>query len=179
MKQLHADCIPILKDIIRLTTDNITTYSTQAFTAMNHLTSTHFILGDITAAAEWAERAYNGFKDFRGPNDPATLDAGRNHDLLSQLMAKKKDQQEMSRKQIESIQARAKAMASAPVRRVEAGASNVKKVPENGTSGEGSAAAAAADVEEIARYIQGQQSNPIKSRGKNALRGKKRTGAKR
>jgi hypothetical protein len=154
------------------------------------LTQAHFLNGDIKKAAECAKLASDIFRTRLGPDDAQSKDAAKNYEILSGAVEQSEKQQEAAKKHLEQLRAIQQARQSAP-----ATATKRTGVPNTAAAQAAIAAAAAAagpgadgqlpadlDVDALVRYVQGQtsdNSSSSKTRGKNALRGKKRTGAKR
>lgn len=163
-----------------------------AGTAQSQLTQAHFLNGDIKKAAECAKLASDIYRTRLGPEDAQAKDAAKNYEILSGAVEQSEKQQEAAKKHLEQLRAIQQARQAAP-----ATATKKTGVPNTAAAQAALAAVAAAagqqasgtegqlpadlDVDALVRYVQGQtnESSSSKTRGKNALRGKKRTGAKR
>lgn len=164
-----------------------------AGTAMSQLTQAHFLNGDIKKAAECAKEASDVFRTRLGPEDLQAKEAATNYEILSGAIEQSEKQQEAAKKQLEQIraiqqsrQAATPAAASGNKRAAVAAAQEAAAaIAAGGAKGPDGQPipASEVDVDALVRYIQGQTKEGVstnnKGRGKNALRGKKRTGGKR
>lgn len=187
----HSASIVILDEVYRISSAMFGSTHILAGTAQSQLTQAHFLNGDIKKAAECAKLASDIFRTRLGPEDAQAKDAAKNYEILSGAVEQSEKQQEAAKKHLEQLRAIQQARTAAP-----ATATKRTAVPNTAAAQAALAAAAAAagqqvpegqlpadlDVDALVRYVQGQapeSSSSGKTRGKNALRGKKRTGAKR
>ena len=163
--------------------------------ALHQLTQAHFLSGDIPSALATSEEAHRIFVSRLGQDHSQTREVGRNIDLLRAVLENVKRQKIARDKDME----RTRAIAGSNRRRLGSGlgsgsrwilnmdgtGSKSDRGVEGTTAVDGPAAGEETsrigerghlDVDELVKFIQG----PTKSaRGKNSLRGKRRTGAKR
>lgn len=172
----------------------------QTAQSLHQLTQAHFLAGDIPAALAASEKALAIFEKRLGADHTQTKEVSRNVELLRAVV------ENVERQKAAGAQAREKQLERLHAAQARVGGSSVKRRlgstltqgadptgkpgPGPSTSANSEAAAAAVaeksrigerghlDVDELVQFIQG---GPTKSasRGKNALRGKRRTGAKR
>lgn len=171
--------------------------------SLHQLTQAHFLAGDIPAALAASEKSLAIFEKRLGAENAQTKEVARNVELLRAVV------DNVERQKAAGAQARERQLERLHAAQARVGGTSVKKrlgstlgngssgssgkpegIPPTGATVSAADAAAAAeaasrigerghmDVDELVKYIQGGPSkNP--SRGKNALRGKRRTGAKR
>jgi protein TIF31 len=173
--------------------------------SLHQLTQAHFLAGDIPAALAASEQSFAIFEKRLGAEHGQTKEVFRNVELLRAVVENVERQKaagaQAKERQMERLQAAQSRVGGAGVRRrlgptMPQAPGSAGPGPSAGTSATAPASApttmdeavAAAqskigekghmDVDELVKFIQGGPTkNP--SRGKNALRGKRRTGAKR
>lgn len=189
----HAVSIVVLEEVHRIATAMFGSTHMMAGTAQSQLTQAHFLNGDIKKAADCAKLASEIYNTRLGPEDAQAKDAAKNYEILSGAVEQSAKQQEAAKKHLEQLRALQQARQTGP-----ATAGKGSAVPNTAAAQAALAAAAAAagqqipgldgqtplgeaDVDALVRYVQGQTKDTpsSKTRGKNAMRGKKRTGAKR
>ena len=164
--------------------DHVTTGQT-----LHQLTQAHFLVNDIPAAFSTAEKAYEIFKARLGEEHAQTKETFRNVELLKLVIDNAEKQKQASKAQLERIKQVTKAGGLGKYKRVDE-KGNVVIAPPATASGHAESSATGAksnigvkgelDVDELVQFINGGGSGGGKStRGKNGLRGKRRTGAKR
>jgi protein TIF31 len=164
--------------------DHVTTGQT-----LHQLTQAHFLVNDIPAAFSTAEKAYEIFKARLGEEHAQTKETFRNVELLKLVIDNAEKQKQASKAQLERIKQVTKAGGLGKYKRVDE-KGNVVIAPPATASGHAESSASGAksnigvkgelDVDELVQFINGGGSGGGKtSRGKNGLRGKRRTGAKR
>lgn len=197
-KGQHATAITILNDIHELSSEMFGPEHLLCGSAKYQLTQAHFLNGDLKQALECANDSSAIFAAKLGEDDAQTKESRKNVELLKnaleysektitltpEQMEKLREMQQLVARQAEQAKqangasgssSSGAAVAASPVTN---GTNEAEQTPEQ-------EAAARADLDQIVRYIQGnqaqQQEKPDanKGRGKNALRGKRRTGAKR
>ena len=173
----------------------------QTAQSLHQLTQAYFLAGDIPAALAASQRAQGIFEKRLGADHAQTKEVQRNAELLQAFienMEKQKAADAQAReRQLERLHAAQSRVGGGASRRRlgQTLASTQVPVPRtaNGTAASASATASASasasvdtskigekghmDVDELVKFIQG---GPVKNspRGKNAMRGKRRTGAK-
>jgi protein TIF31 len=188
----HAASIVILDEVYRISCALFGASHMLAGTTMNQLTQAHFLNGDIKKAAECAKTASDILRTRLGPEDVQAKEAAKNYEILSGAIEQSEKQQEAAKKQLEQIRALQQARQAAPIStgsktNASVNAANQGAAATADPSQPGQLAAneqglpSDVDVDALVKYIQGQtkEGSSSKNRGKNALRGKKRTGAKR
>ena len=165
--------------------DHVTTGQT-----LHQLTQAHFLVNDIPAAFSTAEKAYEIFKARLGEEHAQTKETFRNVELLKLVIDNAEKQKQASKAQLERIKQVTKAGGLGKYKRVDE-KGNVVIAPPATASGHAESSASGAksnigvkgelDVDELVQFINGGGSGGQgkTSRGKNGLRGKRRTGAKR
>jgi protein TIF31 len=167
--------------------------------ALNQLTQAYFLSNDIPNALATSQAAHEIFKNRYGDEHPQTKETGRNIELLT-LVVENAERQKMAtqqakERQVEKLQA-ARARLSPSIRGRMAGIPSGASAGGSAIAGTSAAGAAAAqveqevreasrigerghlDIDELVKFVDGSPNSGAK-RGKNALRGKRRTGAKR
>jgi protein TIF31 len=170
--------------------------------ALHQLTQAYFLVNDVPKALEVSLAAYEIFKARVGEENQQTKEVGRNVELLQVVVEnverQKANAQMAKDRAAERLQAAQARVAATTRRRPIVGppSTGMAGSPTAGTSAAGAAAAAAKaeqavrdasrigekghlDVDELVKFIDGQAPSGGAKRGKNALRGKRRTGAKR
>jgi len=170
--------------------------------SLHQLTQAHFLAGDIPAALAASEESYAIFEKRLGAEHGQTKEVFRNVELLRAVVENVERQKaagaQAKERQMERLQAAQSKVGGAGVRRRLG--PTMPQAPSSAGPGPSTTATTAAatttmdeavaaaqskigekghmDVDELVKFIQG---GPTKntSRGKNALRGKRRTGAKR
>jgi protein TIF31 len=169
--------------------------------SLHQLTQAKFLVGDIPGAATTSQQALDIFKARLGEDHAQTKEVGRNVELLKAVMdnverqkVANEAQKKAAAERLQSAQARvgglarfrrlgATPAATGAAATATANGTAVAANPDATATGQaessaaGAATAAEKSVEELVRFIDG--SGAKVSRGKNALRGKRRTGAKR
>ena len=165
--------------------DHVTTGQT-----LHQLTQAHFLVNDIPAAFSTAEKAHEIFKARLGDEHPQTKETFRNVELLKLVIDNAEKQKQASKAQLERIKQVTKMGGLGKYKRVDE-KGNVVIAPPAGASGHAESSASGAksnigtkgtlDVDELVQFINGGGAGGSggKTRGKNGLRGKRRTGAKR
>jgi protein TIF31 len=171
--------------------DHVTTGQT-----LHQLTQAHFLVNDIPAAFSTAEKAHEIFKVRLGDEHPQTKETSRNVELLKLVIDNAEKQKQASKAQLERIKQVTKMGGLGKYKRVDEKGNVVIAPPAAGAGGasghaESSATGAKSnigtkgelDVDELVQFINGGgaggNGGGKTSRGKNGLRGKRRTGAKR
>jgi hypothetical protein len=196
--------IVVLEEVYRIASSMFGSTHMMAGTAQSQLTQAHFLNGDIKKAADCAKLASEIYTTRLGPEDAQSKDAAKNYEILSGAVEQSAKQQEAAKKHLEQLRAMQQARqipAAAAANGSKPGSSTIPAGTQTQAQAQALAVAAAvaagqqipgidgqtplgdADVDALVRYVQGQtkdtSSSANKNRGKNALRGKKRTGAKR
>ncbi|KAJ9118180.1 hypothetical protein QFC22_004084 [Naganishia vaughanmartiniae] len=183
----HAAAVRVLEIVHQLSIKLFGADHIMAGTAMSQLTQAHFLNGDLEKALECAKVSAEIYKQRFGEDDAQSQEAAKNVELLTgaleqnsraaqvteEQLKKFKALQEQARQQggIDSKQPIMIRTAPPP------GANGLPAV--DGQQPEGTSEI---DLDALVNFIQGKTSNASsssKTRGKTALRGKKRTGAKR
>jgi protein TIF31 len=170
--------------------------------ALHQLTQAHFLAGDIPKALETSKAALEIFEARLGKENGQTMEVAKNVELLTAVVEnvekQKQATQQAKERQLERLRAAQARVASTTRRKLGTNSPTLGTATASASAGPSSAAAvddaaqqAAAvqegsrigerghlDVDELVKFIQGQGQQPVK-RAKNALRGKRRTGAKR
>jgi protein TIF31 len=179
---------------------------TQYGSALHQLTQAHFLGGDFAKALESSTAAFEIFKATYGEEHAQTKEVGKNAELLKAVVdnveRQKAAQDQVRQQQLDRLAAAQAAPAAAAAT---AGAAGSRKRPvlsgaaaqaaaaqvlaaakaaaeangETGEEGSRIGEKAHLDVDELVKYIQGNTPAKQSRGGKNALRGKRRTGAKR
>jgi protein TIF31 len=149
-------------------------------------------MNDIPAAFSTAEKAHEIFKARLGDEHPQTKETFRNVELLKLVIENAEKQKQASKAQLERIKQVTKMGGLGKYKRVDEKGNVVIAPPTTGASGHAESSATGAksnigvkgelDVDELVQFINGGGaggSGGSKTRGKNGLRGKRRTGAKR
>lgn len=167
--------------------------------SLHQLTQAHFLAGDIPAALAASEESFAIFEKRLGAEHGQTKEVFRNVELLRAVVENVERQKaagaQAKERQMERLNAAQSRVGGAGARRRLG--PTMPQAPGSAGPGPSTSAAATAtvdeavaavqskigekghmDVDELVKFIQG---GPTKntSRGKNALRGKRRTGAKR
>jgi protein TIF31 len=188
----NASSLNLLNQAVDLTTaqfgqDHLSTAQT-----LHQLTQAHFLVNDIPSALSSAEKAHEIFKTRLGEDHAQTKELQRNVELLRVVIENAERQKQASKAQVERIQSAAKLGGLGRYRKVDE-KGNVVIAPPAALQAESSATGARSnigtkgtlDVDELVQFINGGSGGGAgggsgqASRGKNGLRGKKRTGAKR
>ncbi len=163
--------------------------------SLSQLTQAHFLSGDIKSAADAAQAASAIYTAQLGAEDTQAKDAAKNAELLSTAVEQRANQQQAAQAQVQQQQQQSVLQRLQQQRQR-------SLIDGQGKVGGGNATASSSklaetvgapqpdprigekghmDVDSLVKFIQGAQggAGQGKSRGKNALRGKKRTGAKR
>ncbi len=177
--------------------------------ALHQLTQAHFLSGDVPSALATSQEAYTIFKARLGEEHGQTKEVGKNVELLKAVVEGLERQKGVRERGLERIRQVAGSSRRRLVGGPSGGGSGLRGLDANGggvvandhgvvTNGGGPGVNGVAtsgttargvveevsrigerghlDVDELVKFIQG----PSKSaRGKNSLRGKRRTGAKR
>lgn len=194
-KGQHAAAITLLNDIYDLSCELFGAEHLLCGTAKYQLTQAHFLNGDLKQALDCANDSSAIFAAKLGEDDAQTKESRKNVELLKnaveysektitltpEQMEKLREMQQLVARQAEQAQQANAASGSSSAAAAAAPVTNGNVEPPQTAEQE---AAARADLDQIVRYIQGNQAQPEKAdankgRGKNALRGKRRTGAKR
>ncbi|KAJ9099776.1 hypothetical protein QFC21_003774 [Naganishia friedmannii] len=182
----HAAAVRVLEIVHQLSIKLFGADHIMAGTAMSQLTQAHFLNGDLEKALECAKISAEIYKQRFGEDDAQSQEAAKNVELLTgaleqnsraaqvteEQLKKFKALQEQARQQggVDSKQPIMIRTAPPP------GANGLPAVDGQQPEGE------MVDLDALVNFIQGKTSNASsssKTRGKTALRGKKRTGAKR
>lgn len=171
--------------------DHVTTGQT-----LHQLTQAHFLVNDIPSAFSTAEKAHEIFKARLGDDHPQTKETLRNVELLKLVIDNAEKQKQASKAQLDRIKEVTKMGGLGKYKRLDDKGNVVIAPPPtngngNGASGHAESSATGAksnigtkgtlDVDELVQFINGGGAGGSggKNRGKNGLRGKRRTGAKR
>jgi protein TIF31 len=196
--------ITLLEESAQRTVKQFGDKHTQYGSVQHQLTQAHFLAGDFGKALESSTTAFEIFKASYGEEHAQTKEVGKNAELLKAVVdnveRQKAAQEQVRQQQLDRLAAAQTSAAAAPTPAATAGR---KRVAMNGAQAQAAAAqviaaaqaqaAAAAegqegssigekahlDVDELVKYIQGNAPSKAPRGGKNALRGKRRTGAKR
>jgi protein TIF31 len=158
-----------------------------AGTAMSQLTQAHFLNGNLEKALECAKVSAEIYKQRFGEEDAQSQEAAKNVELLTGALEQNSRAAAVTEEQLKQL----KAMQEQA--RQQAGGIDSKQpimirtAPVPGANGEVAEGQQAepemVDLDALVNFIQGKtaknSSSSSKTRGKTALRGKKRTGAKR
>lgn len=158
--------------------------------ALHQLTQAHFLVNDIPSAYKAAQEAFEIFKTRLGEDHTQTKELSRNVELLKVVIENAERQKQASKAQVDRIKASAQLGGLGRYRKVDQSGNVIiappSSVAETSASGARSniGAKGTLDVDELVSFINGggaggSGSGSGGSRGKNNLRGKKRTGAKR
>jgi hypothetical protein len=183
----HAAAVRVLEGVHELSVRLFGESHIMAGTAMSQLTQAHFLNGDLEKALECAKVSADIYKQRFGEEDVQSQEAAKNVELLTGALEQNSRAAAVTEeqlKQLKAIQEQARLQGgnldkkqpvmirTAPV----PGANGTQ--PAEGQQPEGEVV----DLDALVNFIQGktaQTSSSSKTRGKTALRGKKRTGAKR
>lgn len=190
-KGQHATAISLLNDVYSMSADLFGSDHLLCGTAKSQLTQAHFLNGDLEEALKAATESAEIFSSKLGAEDQQTKEAQKNVELLKNAVEYSEKTVTLTPEQMEKLKAM-QAMVAEQVEQAALPAGTAAAPIESGATPEGPTeeqeAASRADLDQIVRYIQGQsqqqeQQNGTdgnkQQRGKNALRGKRRTGAKR
>ncbi|KAJ9091576.1 hypothetical protein QFC19_009032 [Naganishia cerealis] len=184
----HATAVRVLEIVHQLSIKLFGAQHIMTGTAMSQLTQAHFLNSDLEKALECAKVSAEIYKQRFGEDDAQSQEAAKNVELLTgaleqnsraaavteEQLKKFKALQEQARQQGGLDSKQPIMIRTAPV----PGANG--SVAADGQQPEGTPEMV--DLDALVNYIQGKTSNASsssKTRGKTALRGKKRTGAKR
>jgi protein TIF31 len=156
---------------------------------LHQLTQAHFLVNDIPSAYETVQKAHEIYKTKLGEEHAHTKETGRNVELLKVVIENAERAKAASKAQVERIKASTKLGGLGKYKKVDE-KGNIVIAPPAVSAGEAESSATGAqsnigvkgtlDVDELVQFINGGGSTGGKSaRGKNALRGKRRTGAKK
>jgi protein TIF31 len=153
---------------------------------LHQLTQAHFLAQDVPKAFECSVAALEIFEAELGKDNVQAKEIGKNVELLKAVMENAERQQQQSQQQRAEQLARLhtaqqRVTGTAQKKRAPLASSSSMPIPASAVDANGVPLAdlPQPDVEELVKFIQGQASSSSKPRGKSALRGKKRTGAKR
>lgn len=149
---------------------------------LHQLTQAHFLAQDVPKAYECSVAALEIFETELGKENVQSKEVGKNVELLKAVMENaERVQQQTQQQRAEQLARLHSAQQRVNGKRVPLASTSALPVPPSVLEGiEGAASnVPQPDVEELVKFIQGQASSSSKPRGKSALRGKKRTGAKR
>ncbi len=197
----NGACIAVLNDVHRLNIDLFGEGHVVCANSLSQLTQAHFLGGDIKSAADSAKAASDIYTKQLGAEDAQAKDAAKNAELLASAVEQRSNQQQQQQEQQEQQQQlsvlqrlqiqRQQSLLAGQRNRLDgsATASSSRLAETVSAPQQGSAAMdprigekGHMDVDSLVKFIQGSQSGSTssnKTKGKNALRGKKRTGAKR
>lgn len=181
----NTSSLNLLTQAVALTTDQFGEDALNTAQTLHQLTQAHFLVNDIPSAHETAVKSHEIFQARLGDEHAQTKELQRNVELLKVVLENAERQKAASKAQVERIQNAAKIGGLGRYRKVDAKGNVVIAPP--AAQAESSATGAKSnigtkgdlDVDELVQFINGGGAGGQSSRGKNGLRGKKRTGAKR
>jgi protein TIF31 len=159
-----------------------------AGTAMSQLTQAHFLNGDLEKALECAKVSAEIYKQRFGEDDAQSQEAAKNVELLTGALEQNSRAAQVTEEQLQKFKALQEQA------RQQGGVDSkqpimIRTAPPPGANGlpvvdgqQPEGTPEMVDLDALVNFIQGKTSNASsssKTRGKTALRGKKRTGAKR
>ena len=149
--------------------------------ALHQLAQAYFLAGDISSALATSERAFAVFEQRLGADHGQTREMGKNVELLRAVVENVERQKEAGKaakeRQTERLRLVQAKVAGSTRGRLASAGQNVEAGLEVEASRIGERGHL--DVDELVRFIQGPGKTGGGARGKNSLRGKRRTGAKR
>ena len=170
----------------------------QTAQSLHQLTQAHFLAGDIPSALAASEKALNIFESRLGKEHSQTKEVARNVELLRAVVENVEKQKVAGvpsrERQVERLHAAQARVGGGSVRRRLGSSLAGANGSSNATPGASAVTVPAdeiaasssrigerghLDVDELVKFIQGGPAKSTTSRGKNNLRGKRRTGAKR
>lgn len=191
----NVTSIRLLEQTAERTAEQFGDKHTQHGSALHQLTQAHFLGGDFAKALESSNAALEIFKAQYGEEHNQTKEVAKNVELLTAVVdnveRQKAAQEQMKKQHVERLAA---ARTGAPAPAPAGGKKRVLVQPPTAVNGAAPAAAAPADgeaapaadgdaaersIDELVKYIQGSVPSKPARGAKNALRGKRRTGAKR
>jgi protein TIF31 len=161
--------------------------------SLHQLTQAHFLVNDIASACTTSQKAHDIFKARLGDDHPQTKETLRNVELLKVVIDNAERQKAASKAQLDRIKQATKLGGLNKYKRVDEKGNVIIAPPAATPSGHAESSATGAanstigakgtlDVDELVQFINGGGSGGgggKTARGKNGLRGKRRTGAKR
>lgn len=185
----HAAAVRVLEGVHELSVRLFGETHIMAGTAMSQLTQAHFLNGDLEKALKCAKVSADIYKQRFGEEDAQSQEAAKNVELLTGALGQNSRAAAVTEeqlKQLKAIQEQARQQGGnldkkqpVMIRTAPVPGANGTQTTE-GQQPEG--VPEVVDLDALVNFIQGktaQTPSSSKARGKTALRGKKRTGAKR